>query len=359
MQKLYYKKIAIGVDRGFGATKYYSDIISGHIDSLVAPITEKRAVELFENNIDDENVIIIKIDNNYYLIGSYVAQVEPAYAERDLRRSRDSINETILFIAGMGLATGNVEEAELIVTTGLPTDDYERLKESYEKKIYNNGEPYVFSIFRKGKEYKKSLRVIKVNIENQPKGTIIATINQKLSEGMGWNELKSRRFAVCDIGFNTTDLSIYVGKDIVRGDKINFSTFAMVQITATAKKLIEDSFNCKKTEDEVLESLRTGKVKIRGQMRDCSEQVREAFLRNADLLVSEITSKWEVYLDSFDEMILTGGTLANSEFAAMLKSLFEEKCGWHVTIAENPQYANSFGFYLISASILQSMQKVN
>lgn len=348
-------KIAIGVDRGFGATKYYSDILSGHVDSLVAPITDRRAKELIENNFDDKNVIVIKISEEYYLIGSYVAHVEPAYAERDLRRSRDSVNETILFIAGMGLATGDIEEADLIVTTGLPTDDYDRLKDSYEQKILNDGQPYQFSIFRAGKEYKKSLRVVRTSIENQPKGTIIATINRKLSEGKDWSELKSRRFAVCDMGFNTTDLSIYVGKDIVRGEKINFSTFAMVQIAATAKKLIEEAFNCKKTEDEILESLKTGEVKIRGQMKDCSEQVKEAFLKNANLLVSEITSKWEVYLDSFDEMILTGGTLANCVFADMLQSLFEEKCGWHVTVPENPQYANAFGFYLISASILQSL----
>lgn len=348
-------RIAIGVDRGFGATKYYSDILSGHVDSLVAPITDKRAAELIANNADDENVIIIKIDGEFYLIGSYVAKVEPSYAERDLRRSRDGVNETILFIAGMGLATGDVEEADLVVTTGLPTDDYDRLKESYEQKILNENKPYEFSIFRAGKEYKKSLRVIKTSIENQPKGTIITAINRKLADGVDWNELKSRRFAICDIGFNTTDLSIYVGKDIVRGEKINFSTFAMVQIVATAKKFIEEAFNCKKTEDEILESLISGEVKIRGKMKDCSEQVKDAFIKNANLLVSEITSKWEVYLDSFDEMILTGGTLANCVFADILQSLFEEKCGWDVTVPENPQYANAFGFYLISASILQNM----
>lgn len=348
-------RIAIGVDRGFGATKYYSDILSGHVDSLVAPITDKRAAELIVNNADDENVIIIKIDGEFYLIGSYVAKVEPSYAERDLRRSRDGVNETILFIAGMGLATGDVEEADLVVTTGLPTDDYDRLKESYEQKILNENKPYEFSIFRAGKEYKKSLRVIKTSIENQPKGTIITAINRKLADGADWNELKSRRFAICDIGFNTTDLSIYVGKDIVRGEKINFSTFAMVQIVATAKKFIEEAFNCKKTEDEILESLISGEVKIRGKMKDCSEQVKDAFIKNANLLVSEITSKWEVYLDSFDEMILTGGTLANCVFADILQSLFEEKCGWDVTVPENPQYANAFGFYLISASILQNM----
>jgi len=348
-------RIAIGVDRGFGATKYYSDILSGHVDSLVAPITDKRATELIANNKDDDNVILIKINKEFYLIGSYVAKVEPSYAERDLIRSRDSINETILFVAGMGLATGDIEETELVVTTGLPTDDYDRLKDSYEQKILNENKPYEFSIFRSGKEYKKSLKVVKVSIENQPKGTIIAAINKKLSEGANWSDLKSRRFAVCDMGFNTTDLSIYVGKDIVRGEKINFSTFAMVQIVATAKKLIEEEFDCKKTEDEILESLVTGKVKIRGKMKDCSEQVKAAFTKNANLLVSEITSKWEVFLDSFDEMILTGGTLANCVFADILQSLFEEKCGWNVTIPENPQYANAFGFYLISASILQNM----
>lgn len=355
MQNKPIHRMAIGLDRGFGATKFYSELVKNNVESLVAPITEERAKELIENNREDGNVIISKIDGKYYLIGSYVAQVEPAYAQRDLRRSREGGNETILFITGLGLATRDIEEGELVVTTGLPTDDYERLKESYEKTILNNNKPYEFSIYRSGKEYKKKLKVIKANIENQPKGTIINVINKKLAAKQDWNQLKSRRFAICDIGFNTTDLSIYVGKDIVRGEKINFTTFAMVQIVATAKRLIEQNFNCKKTEDEILEALKTGQVKIRGKMKDCSKQVEQAFHTNAELLVNEITSKWETYLDSFDEMILTGGTLANCEFADTLQALFEEKCGWDVTIPEDPQHANAFGFYLISASILQNM----
>lgn len=348
-------RLAVGLDRGFGATKYCSNIVSSHIDSLVAPISKERAKELMENNIDDSNVIILKVADEYFLVGSYVADVEPSYAERDLRRSRDGLNESILFLAGMGLATGNVNEAELIITTGLPTDDYDRLKDSYEQKILNENKPYEFSILRNGKELKKSLNVIRANVENQPKGTVISIINKKLSDGMSWKDLKSRKFAITDIGFNTTDLSVYVGKDIVRGDKINFSTFAMAQIVATAKKLIDEKFNCRKTESEVLESLKTGNVQIRGKINDCSEQVKKAFEKNAVLLVQEITSKWEDILDTFDEMVLTGGTLENYLFAEVLKKLFEEKCGWEVTVVENPQYANAYGFYLVSSSIAQKI----
>lgn len=344
--------ICTGIDRGFGVTKYYSDYNHGGIDSLVAPIPESRAKELIANNKDDSEVIVLKKDNNYFLIGSYVAKVEPQFAERDLRRKRDNTNENILFLTALGLATEDLEEANVIITTGLPTDDYIRLKESYSQSVLNNKQPYVFSILKNGKEFKKSITVVRANVENQPKGTIISVIEDKMeNEGMDWDELKTRRFAICDIGFNTTDLSIYVGKDMVRGEKINYSTFAMVQIVNTCKRLIEDHFVCVKNESEVLESMKTGEIKIKGKLMDCSEIIQEGFMKNAELLITELSSKWENYLDTFDEIILTGGALNNENFAAILKDQIAEKCGWETTVCKNPQYANAQGFFIISTSL--------
>lgn len=351
------KIISAGIDRGFGATKYLSDISSGCIDSLVAPISKDRAKELLTNNKDDESVIMLRKDDNYYLIGDYVAKVEPAFAERDLRRKRDNANESILFLVALGLATGDLEEASVIVTTGLPTDDYERLKKSYSETIMNNKEPYVFSILQNGKEFKKKITVIRANVENQPKGTILSLINEKIEAGEPWEMLKSRQFAVCDIGFNTTDLSVYVGKDIVRSEKINFSTFAMNQIITTCKRLIEARYNCIKTEAEILEAVQSKQVKLKGQYVDCSEEILQGFKKNAELLANELSSKWEENLDSFDEFVLTGGTVENETFAEILKQEIIDKCGWEVSICQTPQFANALGFYIISKTLVNVAQK--
>lgn len=349
-------KVAIGVDRGFGATKYYSDLISGHVDSLVAPIDKSRALDLIKNNTNDDSVIIIKdINDNYFLVGSYVALVEPNYAERDLRRNRDSVNETILFITGMGLATGELEEVEVVVTTGLPTDDFDKLEKSYATSIVNDHNPYEFTIYRGGKTFNKSIVVSYANIENQPKGTVITTINEKLSNKETWATLKSQKFGICDIGFNTTDASMYVGKDIIKGEKNNFSTFAMVQILSSIKKLVEDKFNCKKSEDEILLAMQTNEVKVKGKIVDCKEEIQQGFEKNADLLVNEISSKWEEYLDTLDEIILTGGAIENAVFYNLLVGMFKKKTGWDVCKPNKAQYANAFGFYLISSSILQKL----
>lgn len=352
MQK---NRIAVGIDRGFGITKYFSKSKVGLIDSLVAPISEERAYELMKNNKDDKNVIITKINNEFFLVGSYVSKVEPSYAERDLRRSRDNLNETILFVTAMGLVTGKEKEAELIVTTGLPTEDFNKLKKYYMRKILNDRKPYRFTIYRANEKLEKIITVSRANIENQPKGTIITTINQKLTEGISWDELKNKRFSVGDIGFNTSDFSTYVGKDIVNSEKINFSSFAMVQIISTAKKAIEDAFNCKKSEDEILKAFKTGRIKVRGKTENCSEYTEKAFMKNAELLIREIINNWEQHIDSFDEMILTGGVLENRFFINVLKELIKEKCGWNITIPESPQYANAYGFYLISESILTNL----
>lgn len=344
--------VSAGIDRGFGGSKYYSDLIQGgYVESMVAPISEERAKEIIANKKEDDEVIVFKEEDLYFLVGKAVAQLEPSYAERDLSRGRDSINETVLFKVCMGLSTGDFEDSKLVIATGLPTDDLPKLKGFYKNKLLNEGKPYQFSIFKCGKEYKKNINVIKVTIENQPKGTVIAVLNKKLLEGAIMSEINARRFGICDMGYNTTDLSMYVGKDMVSGDKINFSTFATEQIVATAKKIIDATFETNKSEQEILDALKTHTIKKRGKDVDCTKEIKEAFETNAQLLLKEIRTKWQKYLDTLDEFIITGGTLENEIFAEILSNLFEQECGWGTVVPDNPQFANAFGFYLIAVSI--------
>jgi len=349
------QRIATGIDRGFGGVKYVSDLAEGDVESLIAEISEGRAKEILQNNQGDDSVIIVEQFGKYYLIGRYVAEVEPNSAERNLQRDRHTLNETILFLTGLGLATQNVKDSEVVVTTGLPTDDFDSNSVDYSSKIMNGGEPYVFVIYKGSKKFEKNIKVIAANIENQPKGTVISIIDKKLSEGMNWNDLKKRRFGINDFGYNTTDGSSYVGKDIVKGDKINFSTTAMSEIVATAKRLINGYYKSNKSEDEILKAIETCEVKIKGEMKDCTPLVKQALEASGKQLVEQISSKWAGVIDTFDEVILTGGCLANKMFAEILKNLYKEATGWDVTIPDNPRMANANGFYLISASIMQNM----
>lgn len=349
------QRIALGIDRGFGGVKYVSDLTEGVIESLVAEISEERVKEILQNNKGDDSVVVLKYLDKNYLVGRYVAEVEPNSAERDLKRDRHGINETILFLAGMGLATHTAVDSEVVITTGLPTDDFENIKNEYAEKILNNNEPYQFTLYKGSKEFRKTIKVLSANIENQPKGTVISVIDKKISEGVNWNELKKRRFGINDFGYNTTDGSSYVGKDIVKGDKINFSTSAMAEIVATAKKLINGHFKTNKSEDEILKAIETCQVKIKGEVKDCTPLIKQALETSGKQLVDQISSKWASAIDTFDELILTGGCVENKMFAEILKEFYKESTGWDVTIPENPRMANANGFYLISASILQML----
>ena len=62
-------------------------------------------------------------------------------------------------------------------------------------------------------------------------------------------------------------------------------------------------------------------------------------------------------IDSFDNIILTGGALENPLFSSILQELFDKKANWFVNIPENPQFANVYGFYLIAESIIQRNKK--
>lgn len=347
---------AIGVDRGFGSTKFVSKYKVDFVDSLVAPISENRAKEIMSNNPNDEKLIILKdYDDKYYLIGEFVSLLEPSYAERDLRRNRNNENEIILFKAGMGLSVEETESVDVVVTTGLPTDDYETLKDKYIADIEQNHEPYIFTIFIGNREYPKNIVVRKANVENQPKGTIITMINQKLRNREDWQEIKNSKYGVADLGFNTTDLSMYVGKDIIVGENNNFSSFGMSKILTSIKKDIESAFKCKKSENDILEALTTYVIKVKGKTINCQEIVEKGFEKNAELLVREISSKWEEYLDSLDEIILTGGVVENDFFFEVLKGLFKQELEWDISKPTKSRFANANGFYLVSESILSKI----
>lgn len=353
-----HKTICAGIDRGFGVTKYYSDMVIGQIDSLVAPISPSRAKDLIANNVDDKRVVILKEGDKFYLIGSRVADVEPEYGSRNLDRHRNGLNERILFMTALGLCSGSAENVDFYVTTGLPTDEFEKNKKAYEDIIYNDGKNYVFSIIYEGKEYKKKISVKTVTVENQPKGTVITVLNDKLEKGEPWAELKSRKFAVCDVGYNTTDASVYVGKDIIGGgDKVNFSTSAMASIVADARNAIESAYDCKKSETDIMAALSTNKIKVKGKEVDVSEQISYALNSNADRIIEQTASKWDTYFDSFDEIILTGGAVANKAFSSVLRKKFTERFDWEVTVCENPQLANAFGFYAIACTVKNAMEE--
>jgi hypothetical protein len=349
--------VAIGIDRGFGVTKYFSDINKGSFQSLIAPIDEERAERIIDNNADDEDTLVVKYDGKYYLVGERVAKIYIKYGERSLERNRKSISETVLFLTAMALATGEVEEVDVLVTTGLPTDDLKKFSKEYARHIINDYKAHEIVVYKNKKPLSKKLTVEDALIENQPKGTIITAINDKFANGLKWKDIKDINFAVCDIGYNTTDLSVYAGKDLVTADSINFSTKAMVNIVKSAKDLIFEKYGSDKKEDEILAALKTGVIKVKGKKVDCSEEIKDAFINNAKDIVSEVVSKWESMIDSFDEMILTGGTVENNFFSGVLQDMFKKQSGWVTVVPEHPQFANVFGFYLISQSVLQ--QKKN
>jgi plasmid segregation protein ParM len=348
------KVLAVGVDRGFGFTKYFSKENTGKFDSLISKISEDEAKKIIENNKNDENVIVVMYEGEYFLVGKKVSQIRPEDGKRDLRRSRDNQKEMILFLTGLALSTGKDREAEVIVTTGLPTEDYDKYKKDYKKEILNDKKPHEIAIWNKGKGIKKKIKIEVVSIENQPKGSMINLMNENIKKGKTLQEIQDKKIAICDIGYNTTDLSVYSGKDMVSSQSLNFSIRATHSIIKDVQKIVFEKYNANKSDEDILRALETGKIKYRGREIDVSEEVKNAFLKNGEDIVEKISSSWEEKLDDFDEIYLTGGALENNVFALILQELFKEKTGWMVSVVKNPQQANVYGFYLISQSVVIS-----
>jgi hypothetical protein len=357
MEERNVKEKAFGVDRGFGDTKYFTLDKQGKFPSTITRISKEEAEEIIRNNADDGEVIVAYYKKEYFLIGKKVPLLFPDQGKRNLQRTRqNNQKEKILFLTAVGLGFVEEEISDLVICSGLPTDDLKH-KESYEKEIYNNGEPDYITIYVKGKKHKKNIQVQNVTVQNQPKGTVIRLINERRSQGIGWDVLKDKKVGICDIGYNTTDISIYVGKDLMSTETTNFSTKAMHSIVLDFKEALFKKHNIEKDEEEVINALKTGKVISRGETIDISGLVEDVFLKSADDIVSEILSNWQSKIDSLEEIVITGGVLENSLFSSLLQELFHKKANWLVNISKDPAFSNVHGFYLIAQSMIKARNK--
>jgi hypothetical protein len=137
----------------------------------------------------------------------------------------------------------------------------------------------------------------------------------------------------------------------------NFSTKAMHSIVLDFKEALFKKYGIEKDEDEVIYSLKTGKVKSRGKYINCSDLVKDIFLKSADEIVSKILENWQNQLDSLDAIVVTGGILENSLFSSILQEIFVRKANWIINIPKNPSFSNVHGFYLMAESRVNTIRK--
>ncbi|MBU0972063.1 MAG: ParM/StbA family protein, partial [Proteobacteria bacterium] len=193
----------VGIDVGFGFTKAYNGKNAVIFKSLIGDATDIQFRSFLGEESSTANLHITLNDKSYFL-GNYAEQ-QSNIAEFTLDQEKLIENFVkILAITAAGLCCETA--GPINVVTGLPVGylkrDSRRLKEMIQgihEITFHNAN---------GKDETKRIHIDKIHVIPQPIGSIFNLIFDEFGKIKDKN-LATQKLGVVDIGFKTTDFSIF------------------------------------------------------------------------------------------------------------------------------------------------------
>ena len=289
----------VGIDVGFGFTKAYNGSNAIIFKSLIGEATEIQFHSLLGDEAATSN-LHVTLDNKSYFIGSY-AELQSKLPEFTLDQEQLIENFVkILAITGVGLCSDSQEP--LNVVTGLPVEylrrDMRRLKEMIQ------GIHEITFHECDGKDKTKQILINKIYVIPQPIGSIFNLIfdnNGKIRD----KSLAAQKLGVVDIGFRTTDLSIFNHLQYIERGSATLNTGISKYYGALANKLRRES-NINLELYRIFNFLESGIIKIRGKELNISSLKKKLYSQAATTIASDLNRRWENDWD-IDSIILSGG----------------------------------------------------
>ncbi len=289
----------VGIDVGFGFTKAYNGKNSAIFKSLIGDATDIQFRSLLGDDSSTSHLHITLEDKSYFL-GSYA---EMQSNIREFTLDQDKLIEDfvrILAIAAAGICTDSV--APINVVSGLPVGylkrDSKRLKEmirgSHEITYHNSD----------GNDVTKKITIDKIHIIPQPIGSIFNLIfddNGKIKD----RGLATQKLGVVDIGFKTTDFSIFDHLQYIERGSSTMDTGISKCFSVISNKLRQES-NINIELFRMFKFIESGIIKIRGKEYNISNLKKRVYNHSASAIASDLNRLWENDWD-IDSIILSGG----------------------------------------------------
>lgn len=289
----------VGIDVGFGFTKAYNGKNSIIFKSLIGDATDIQFRSLLGDDQSTSN-IHITLDDKSYFLGNY-AELQSNI--RDFTLDQDKLIEDfvkILAIAAAGLCTDTA--APLNVVSGLPVGylkrDSKRLKEMIK------GVHEITFHHSDGRDEKRRIQIEKVHIIPQPIGSIFNLLFD--NEGkIKDKSLAMQKLGVVDVGFKTTDFSIFDHLQYIERGSCTMDTGISKCFSVIANKLRqESSINIELY--RMYKFIDSGIIKIRGREYNISNLKKRVYNHSASAIASDLNRLWENDWD-IDSIILSGG----------------------------------------------------
>lgn len=289
----------VGIDVGFGFTKAYNGKNSVIFKSLIGDAADIQ----FRASLGDASAtsnLHITLNDKAYFLGSY-AELQSNIPEFTLDQEKlieDFIK--ILAITAAGLCT--TSSGPINVVTGLPVGylkrDTRRLKEmirgTHDITFHHHGGP----------DESRKININKVHVIPQPIGSIFNLIfdeNGKLSD----RTLAGSKLGVVDIGFKTTDVSIFDHLQYIERGSSTMDTGISKCFSVIANKLRQES-NINIELYRIFKFVESGMIKIKGKEYNIANLKKRVYTTSASAIAEDLNRLWENDWD-IDSIVLSGG----------------------------------------------------
>ncbi len=289
----------VGIDVGFGFTKAFNGTNSIIFKSIIGDATTIQFRSFLGEESSASN-LHITLDDKAYFIGNY-AELQSNIKEFTL--DQDKLLEDFvrtLAITAAGLCTDT--SAPINVVSGLPVGylrrDSKKLKEmirGVHDITYHNPD---------GQDVKKRIHIDKIHVIPQPIGSIFNLIFDEQGKIKDRN-LANQKLGVVDIGFKTTDLSIFDRLQYIERGSSTMETGISKCFSVIANKLRQES-NINIELYRMFKFIESGMIKIRGKEYNISNLKKRVYSHSAAAIASDLNRLWENDWD-IDSIILSGG----------------------------------------------------
>lgn len=289
----------VGIDVGFGFTKAYNGKNSVIFKSLIGDATDIQFKSFLGDESSTSNLHITLEDKSYFL-GDF-AEMQSNIREYTLDQDK-FVKEFVKILAITAAAMCCETSGPVKVVSGLPVGYLKRDSKKFKDVI--RGVHEITFHHPNGEKTQKRINIDQILVIPQPVGSIFNLIfddNGKIHN----KALASQKLGIVDIGFKTTDFSIFDHLQYIERGSSTMDTGISKCFSVIANKLRQES-NINIELYRMFKFTETGMIKIRGKEFNISNLTKRVYNHAASAIASDLNRLWENDWD-IDSIILSGG----------------------------------------------------
>jgi plasmid segregation protein ParM len=301
----------LGIDVGFGFTKATNGKDFIIFKSLFGEATDIQ-FRLNIGNVSFTDNLHVTIDDQAYFIGDFAEQ-QSSVRQFTLYQDR-LLSEFVKILALTAAGSINDKYVPINVVSGLPIGYLKQHHQQFSKILAGHHE--VIYHQADGSKISRKIHINKVRMMPQPLGSIFNLLMDDNGKIVN-KELAKQKVGVVDIGFRTTDFSIFDRLRYIERGSTTTDTGISKSFGVISKKLREES-GVSIEVFRLYKAVGSGSIKIRGKEYNFSKLRDQVFSNAAGIIANDIERLWSDDWD-IDTIVLTGG--GSMELAQYLKPL--------------------------------------